>query len=198
MTSRAAVMISGRGTNMVSIARRVRSGLLDMDIRFVGCDNEQAEGLEAAASLGLRPAVFSYASRGRAEAERQMLDALKKDNVDWLVLAGFMKILSAGFIASFRGRIINIHPSLLPSFPGAHSIEKAWLSGVHVSGVTIHYVDEQVDHGPILAQEPVRILPDDTLEDFETRIHSVEHRLYPDTLALVLQGDLEPFSRGGA
>lgn len=198
MTPRAAVMISGRGTNMVSIARRVQSGLVDMDIRFVGCDNPQAGGLEAAASLGLTTAVFSYASRNRTKAEREMLDALERDNVNWLVLAGFMKILSAGFISSFRGRIVNIHPSLLPSFPGTHAIEKAWRSGVHVSGVTVHYVDEQVDHGPILAQEPVRIHPDDTLEDFETRIHSVEHRLYPDTLALLLQGNLEPFSRGGA
>ena len=119
---------------------------------------------------------------GRAEAEQVLAHRLEEEGVEWVVLAGFMRILSSSFVERFPGRIINIHPSLLPSFPGTQSILEAWEYGVRVTGVTVHIVDGQVDHGPILSQVPVSVEPQASLEALEAAIHAAEHELYWRTL----------------
>ncbi len=117
-------------------------------------------------------------------------ETIKQKKIDWIVLAGFMKILSSSFVKQFPGRIVNIHPSMLPAFPGAHAIRDALTAGADCSGVTIHIVDEFVDHGPILAQEEVPIHPGDTEESLAERVHAVEHRLYPHTLQALFHEDV--------
>lgn len=178
---RIAILISGSGTNMLALAEAVASGELDAEIAFVGSDQENAAGLAKARQLGLGTKYFSY-KEGKESAERAIIRAAEDAGVCWIVLAGYMRILSPAFVARFRHRLINIHPSLLPSFPGAHGIEDAWKYGVKITGVTIHEVDELVDHGAILAQEAIEIEESDTLKTLEEKIHRVEHKLYKATL----------------
>lgn len=178
---RIAILISGSGTNMLALAKAVASGELNAEIVFVGSDMESAAGLDKARHLGLETRHFSY-KEGKENAERAIIKAAEDAGVRWIVLAGYMRILSPAFVRRFKHRIINIHPSLLPSFPGAHGIEDAWKYGVKITGVTIHEVDELVDHGAILAQEAVEIADDDTLTTLEEKIHRVEHKLYKATL----------------
>ena len=118
------------------------------------------------------------------------METIARERIDWIVLAGFMRILSGDFVRRFRGRIVNIHPSLLPAFPGAHAIEDALEAKADFTGVTVHIVDELVDHGPVMAQEEVPIYPGDSLETLSERIHAVEHRLYPRTLQQLLHEDI--------
>ena len=126
--------------------------------------------------------MFFYKRDGRNSAEEAIAKAVEETKTDWIILAGFMKILSPAFVKRFPDRIINIHPALLPAFPGAHGIRDAWEAKAGHTGVTVHVVDEEVDHGRILAQERVDILPDDTIEMLEEKIHRVEHRIYSETL----------------
>lgn len=179
---RIAILISGRGSNMVALTERVRSGDLEAQIAFVGSDRADASGISKAQEMGLPVALFPYREMGRTAAEDALAERLEREGVDWIVLAGFMRILSTTFVERFQGRIINIHPSLLPSFPGTDSIREAWEYGVRVTGVTVHIVDGQVDHGPILAQVPVPVVPGKSLEDLESSIHAAEHELYWSTL----------------
>ncbi len=195
MTPRMAILISGRGSNMVALARKCVAGDLSAEIAFVGSDRERAPGLETARSLGLATAVFSYEEMGRDRAERQLEEALLSGAVQWIVLAGFMRVLSAPFVSAFPQSIVNIHPSLLPAFPGMRSIQEAFDYGVRVTGVTVHLVDRQVDHGPILAQEPVLVRHGDTLGDLEERIHAVEHDLYWRTLRDLFAGSFQSDGR---
>ncbi len=188
MTPRMAILISGRGSNMEALARRCIAGDLAADIAFVGSDRERAPGLEIARSLGLATAVFPYEELGRPRAEGQLEETLRSEAVSWVVLAGFMRVLSAPFVSAFANSIVNIHPSLLPAFPGMRSIREAYDHGVRVTGVTVHLVDRQVDHGPILAQEPVRVHDGDTLGTLEERIHATEHDLYWRTLRDLFAG----------
>lgn len=176
-----AILISGSGTNMLALAESAASGELDAEIAFVGSDLEDAAGLAKARQLGLETKYFSY-KEGKESAERAIIKAADDAGVCWIVLAGYMRILSPAFVARFKHRLINIHPSLLPSFPGAHGIEDAWKYGVKITGVTIHEVDELVDHGAILAQEAVEIEDGDTLKTLEKKIHRVEHKLYKATI----------------
>ncbi|MDR1021578.1 MAG: phosphoribosylglycinamide formyltransferase [Synergistaceae bacterium] len=188
---RAVILISGNGTNMAEIVKAQRRGDLDADIALVISDNADAPGLRRAEGFGCRTAVTPYAAGvPREENERGILEAIAQSGADWIVLAGFMRILSGDFVRRFPGRIVNIHPSLLPAFPGAHAIKDAFMARADFTGVTIHIVDELVDHGPVIAQEEVPILPGDTLETLEARIHAVEHRLYPKTLQALLNEDL--------
>lgn len=179
---RIVILISGRGTNMEALVKACQSGELEADVVFVGSDRPDARGLETAKGFGLDTQVFYYKRDGRKAAEDAMADALEASKCDWIVLAGFMRILSPEFVHRFAGRIINIHPAILPSFPGAHGIRDAWDYGVKLTGVTVHIVDDQVDHGPILAQECVRRMPDDTIETLEAKIHEVEHKIYKAAL----------------
>jgi formyltetrahydrofolate-dependent phosphoribosylglycinamide formyltransferase len=190
MTAKAVILISGNGTNMAEIIRAQKSGELDADIALVISDNPNAPGLRKAKKLGCRTLVTEYAAgASREENERRIVEAIEQNDADWVVLAGFMRILSADFVRRFPGRIVNIHPSLLPAFPGAHAIKDAFEAGADITGVTIHIVDELVDHGPIIAQEEVPVLPGDTLETLETRIHATEHTLYPKALRSLFTED---------
>lgn len=183
MTPRIAILISGTGSNMEAIIRATQAGSLNAEIAVVVSDNPDAPGLAKAARAGIETASAMYLQGVPREKNEQLIvEILRQKNVDWIVLAGFMKILSADFVGRFRGRIVNIHPALLPAFPGAHAIRDALAARADMSGVTIHIVDEFVDHGPILAQEEVPIRPGDTEETLAARVHAVEHRLYPKTL----------------
>jgi formyltetrahydrofolate-dependent phosphoribosylglycinamide formyltransferase len=176
-----AILISGTGTNMEALLKAMKVGELEAEPAFVGSDKAEAKGLKTAALLGVDTKIFRY-DEGKAEAEAAIEHAVKESGADWIVLAGYMRILSANFVKKFPGKIINIHPSLLPSFPGAHGIKDAWEFGVKVTGVTVHKVDELVDHGEILAQEAVDIADNDTLESLEAKIHRIEHQIYKRTL----------------
>ena len=179
---RIAILISGTGSNMEVILKACIAGELPAEVSFVGSDNINAKGLSTAAALGAPTRVFFYKRDGRRSAEEAIARAVDETATDWIILAGFMKILSPEFVKKFPERIINIHPALLPAFPGAHGILDAWEAKAGHTGVTVHIVDEEVDHGRILAQERVDILPHDTIETLEEKIHRVEHRLYKETL----------------
>lgn len=167
---------------MEALLKASISGELPAEVSFVGSDNPDAKGLKTAEVLGAKTLVFNYKKLGRMDAEKSIANAVEETGSDWIVLAGFMKILSSDFVGRFPDRIVNIHPSLLPAFPGAHGIRDAWEAGAAYTGVTVHIVDEKVDHGRILAQERVDIIANDTAESLEERIHKVEHRIYKDTL----------------
>ncbi|MEG1602263.1 MAG: bifunctional phosphoribosylaminoimidazolecarboxamide formyltransferase/IMP cyclohydrolase [Cloacibacillus sp.] len=175
---RIAILISGTGTNMEELLRASITKELPAQVSFVGSDNLEAKGLMKAAALGASTRVFFYKRDGRSCAEEALAAAIEETHTDWIVLAGFMRILSPEFVRRFAHRIINIHPALLPAFPGAHGIRDAWEAGVAETGVTVHIVDEEVDHGPILAQQSVRREADDTIETLEAKIHAVEHKIY--------------------
>lgn len=179
---RMAILISGTGSNMEVLLRAVNSGELKACVTFVGSDNPCAKGLAVAASLGTDTKVFSYKGRARQEAEEEIAQVICETKSDWIILAGFMKILSIDFVKKFEGRVVNIHPALLPSFPGAHAIEDAFLAKAPFTGVTVHLVDSGVDTGPILAQEKVPMYEDDTIDTLSERIHKAEHKLYKETL----------------
>jgi formyltetrahydrofolate-dependent phosphoribosylglycinamide formyltransferase len=184
------ILISGSGTNMVAIINAQKNGSLNAEIPLVICDNPNAPGIQKARDLGCKTLITPYAKGvSREGSESRIVEAIVEYDIDLIVLAGFMRILSAGFVRKFSGRIINIHPSLLPSFPGAHAIKDVLEAGVEFTGVTIHVVDEQVDHGPIIAQERVAVLPGDCEESLAARIHAVEHRLYPEVLQHVLSSE---------
>ena len=184
---RIVILISGTGTNMEALLKASITGELPAQVSFVGSDRLEAKGLSTAAALGAQTRVFFYKRDGRAAAEEAIASAVEETHSDWIVLAGFMRVLSPEFVRRFKGRIINIHPALLPAFPGAHGILDAWNAGVPETGVTVHIVDEEVDHGPILAQEKVRRTAEDTLETLEAKIHAVEHQLYKRTLKEFLE-----------
>ena len=194
MTERIAILISGRGTNMEAIFDRIASGDLDASVAFVASDSQAAAGLNKASSRGIPAHVLPY-DRGKAEGERDLLSLCRENAVTWIVLAGFMRILSPDFVSRFLHRIVNIHPALLPAFRGAHAIEDAWKAGVRLTGVTVHLVDSGTDTGPILAQRAVPVHDDDTPETLEERIHGTEHDLYWNTLRGLFSGGLKPLSR---
>ena len=184
---RIAILISGTGTNMEALMKASITGELPAQVSFVGSDSITAKGLSTAAALGAPTRVFFYKRDGRKAAEEALANAIEETHSDWIVLAGFMRILSPEFVRRFAGRIINIHPALLPLFPGAHGIRDAWDAGVPETGVTVHIVDEEVDHGPILAQEKIERTPEDTLETLEAKIHAAEHRIYKAALKEFLE-----------
>ena len=188
---RLAILISGTGSNMEAIMAACDRGDLLAEIALVVSDQPEARGVKTAKKRGVETFVSPY-ERGvsRQANELPIVKALQEKNIDWIVLAGYMKILSSDFVRAFPGRIVNIHPSLLPAFPGAHAIRDALDGRADYTGVTIHIVDELVDHGPILAQEEVPIYLGDTEESLAIRIHEVEHRLYPRTLQQLLHEDV--------
>ena len=195
MTNRIAILISGNGTNMEAIFDRIASGNLDATVAFVASDNDAAVGLRKAAARSVTVFSLPYELRGKREAERVLASLCRERNVEWIVLAGFMRILSAEFISGFENRIVNIHPALLPAFSGAHAVRDAWDRGVRLTGVTVHLVDSGVDTGPILSQRAVSVLDEDTIESLEERIHATEHIQYWETLRDLFSGRLEPIKR---
>lgn len=183
---RLGILLSGRGSNFEAIAREAAAGTLDAEIALVISNVGAARGLETARTLGL-PAV-AIVSKGvpREEHDRTMIAALREARVDLVCLAGYMRLLSPAFVDAFRGRILNIHPSLLPSFPGLDAQRQALEHGVKVSGCTVHLVDEGLDRGPIVLQAAVPVLDDDTVESLSARILREEHRLYAEAIRLTL------------
>lgn len=187
-----AVFASGRGTNLAAIIKVKDKGLLNIDIVLVISDNKKALALKRAQRAGIK-AVFIDPARfsAREEFEQEMIKALEQETVDLIVLAGFMRILSPGFVSRFANKIINIHPALLPSFKGAHAIKDAFDYGVKVTGVTVHFVDENMDHGPIIIQKALTLDKDETPESLEAKIHKIEHKIYPEAIGLFVQGRLK-------
>ena len=167
--SRLGVLLSGRGSNFQAIAARVSAGEIPAEIAVVIANRPDAPGLDAARSLGLKAVSLPSKGLDRESYDRQLIATLKEHNVDWVILAGYMRILSAEFIRAFPQRILNIHPSLLPSFPGLDAQHQAFDYGVKISGCTVHFVDEHLDHGPIVMQAQVPVDPSDTAETLSAK-----------------------------
>ena len=188
---RVAILASGNGSNFEALAHQFQAGLLPGELIFVFSDHHDAYVLERARRLNVR--AFSFEVKefaNKAAYEKALLQLLQEQQIDLIVLAGYMRIIGKTLLSHYSNRILNIHPSLLPSFPGLHGIKDAYEYGVKVTGVTVHLVDDGVDTGPIIAQEPVMILPEDSLESLEEKIHQTEHRLYPKVLRdVLLQSD---------
>lgn len=180
-------MGSGRGTNFEAIVNYIREKSLPIEVTLCITDNPKAGIVGRARRLGVPVKILDYKAIGDKEIyNRMLLELLRNTPFDLLVLAGYMRILPPEIVNEFRGRIVNVHPSLLPAFPGLRAIERAIAHGVKVTGVTVHFVDEGVDTGPIIDQEAVRIEEGDTLESLEEKIHRVEHRLYPRVIERLL------------
>ena len=185
MAFRVAVLVSGEGTNLQAILDTVH-GRDGIDVAGVAASRADARGLERAAAAGVDHAAFEIAGyAGRPERDRAMGDWLEQRGVELVVLAGFMEILGSEFIRRFEGRIVNVHPSLLPAFPGVQAIEKAVEHGVKVTGVTVHFVDEGVDSGPIVLQEALELPYPRDIVQIEERIHEIEHQLLPRAVRLI-------------
>lgn len=184
---RLGILLSGRGSNFEAIARNIREGRLDAEIAVVISNVPSAPGLATARELGLE--AVSIPSKGipREEHDRRLIEELRLRQVDLVCLAGYMRLLSAALVDAFRGRILNIHPSLLPAFPGLHAQKQALDYGVKITGCTVHLVDEGLDSGPILLQAAVRVEPGDTEETLSARILREEHRLYSAAIQMVLE-----------
>jgi phosphoribosylglycinamide formyltransferase-1 len=182
------VLVSGRGSNLQALIDAQRRGQLGGEIAVVVSNVEGAEGLERARRAGI-PAVFrDHRGRPREQFDAEVVEILRAHGVELVCLAGFMRLLSPVFVQAFPGRILNVHPALLPSFPGRNAQRQALEHGVKVSGATVHVVDEGEDTGPIVAQEAVPVLPGDDEAALALRILEAEHRLYPRAARLLLEG----------
>jgi len=192
---RLGILLSGHGSNFEAIADRIVSGTLNAEIGVVISNVESARGLERARVRGLNAVYIPSHNRSREEFDREAIDVLRKHNVSIVVLAGFMRILSSVFLEAFPDGILNIHPALLPSFPGADAQLKALEHGVKFSGCTVHFVNEALDGGPIVLQAVVPVADDDTVETLSARILKEEHRIYSEAIELVLSGKCEIHGR---
>lgn len=185
------VFASGNGSNFQAIAEASIKGILKAKLKLLVCDNPRAFVLNRAKKFKVKTFLINPRDyRNKKYFEDAIIRNLKAEKIDLIVLAGFMRILSPYFVKQYKYRIINIHPALLPSFKGAHAIKDAFDYGVKLSGVTVHFVDEQMDHGPIILQEPLRVKDKDTLESLEKKIHQLEHKVYAQALNLFLSGKL--------
>lgn len=187
--ARVAVLLSGRGSNFAALARAMAAGEVPAEIVLVFSNRPDAPGLALARDLGLPTAAIPGAGRERADYDRLVVAELRRAGAEWVCLAGYMRLLSGVFLAAFPGRVLNIHPSLLPAFPGLEAQRQALEYGVKFSGCTVHWVDETVDGGPILAQAVVPVLDDDDEARLAARILEQEHQLYPRALRLALSGE---------
>lgn len=182
------ILLSGRGSNFEAIAHNVAAGKLAAEIAVVISNREGAPGIEKARARGLEARVIPSKGLEREAYDRQVVAVLEERQVDLVCLAGFMRLLSPHFIEKFRSRILNIHPSLLPAFPGLEAQRQALEHGVKYSGCTVHFVDENLDAGPIILQAVVPVFDDDTVETLSARILREEHRVYSEAISLVLAG----------
>ncbi len=187
-----AVLASGNGTNLQAlIDAQAKGELAGGEINIVISDNPDAFALKRAEKAGIKTFVLKAAAgESREEYDKKIVKKLKEEMVELVVLAGFMRILSDHFVNSFRNKMMNIHPALLPSFKGAHGIKDAFDHGVKATGVTVHFVTSELDSGPIILQKSVSVEENDTLDTLEEKIHKVEHRLYPEAVRLFVQGKL--------
>lgn len=187
-----AVLCSGSGTNLQAIIDKVKSGYIPARIALVVSDKADAFALERAKKAGIQTLALDKKDfKSREDFDKKILEELGKKKVDLVVLAGFMRLLGPGFIEKYRNRIINVHPALLPSFKGTHGIKDAMDHGAKVTGVTVHFVDEKLDNGPVIAQAAVEIKEDDSEESLLERVHKEEHRLYPEAVKLFVEGRLK-------
>ncbi len=191
MRKRIAVFASGFGSNLEALIDFSTSHDINGDIVLVFSNNKDAFALKRAKKRKIK-AVFMDPSKyaDRKQYDKKIVELLKKEKIDLVVLAGYMFVLSSDFVREFRNKILNIHPALLPSFKGTHSIKDAYQYGVKVTGVTVHFVNEELDKGPIILQEAVNIDKNDSLEELEEKIHNVEHRIYPLAVKYFCEGKL--------
>jgi len=182
------ILLSGRGSNFFAIAEAIKSGKLAAEIAVVISNVADAPGLERAREIGLTAAVFVSRGRKRAEHDADVAACLREHNAELVILAGYMRLLSPEFIGAFPNRILNIHPSLLPAFPGLDAQTQAFDYGCKVAGCTVHFVDEQLDHGVIVLQRSIPVLDHDDAHSLADRILDEEHLAYPEAIARVISG----------
>jgi phosphoribosylglycinamide formyltransferase-1 len=188
MKKRLGILLSGRGSNFEAIANNIDAGRLEAEIAVVISNRPEARGLEIARQRGLNAVCIPSKGLDREVYDRMVVAELRKHQVDLVCLAGFMRLLSAYFVREFPMAILNIHPGLLPSFPGLDAQHQALEHGVKISGCTVHFVDEFLDHGPIIVQRAVPVLEDDTVETLSARILVEEHQAYTEAIRIVLSG----------
>ncbi|MBN2453856.1 MAG: phosphoribosylglycinamide formyltransferase [Candidatus Omnitrophica bacterium] len=187
-----AVLCSGNGSNLQAIIDGVKSGYIPAEIALVVSDRKDAYALVRAREAGVYRLALSIGDfKSREDFDREIMKNLKARGVDLVVLAGYMRLLSPEFIREYSDRVINIHPALLPSFKGTHAIRDALKYGVKVTGVTVHFVDEELDNGPVILQKAVDIREDDNEETLLERVHKEEHKLYPEAIKLFAEGKLK-------
>jgi len=191
-----AVFASGKGTNFGAIIRAVKSGKIKASLSLLVCDQPKAGVIGRAKRAGVKVALVKREGfPAKKDFENKIIAHLEENKIDLIVLAGFMRLLTPEFVGKYKGRILNIHPALLPSFKGTEAIKDAFDYGVKVTGVTVHFVDEEMDHGPIILQKALPIEEDDTLESLESKVHKLEHRLYPEAIRLFVEGKLRSEGR---
>ncbi len=186
-----AVFASGHGSNLQAIIDALKKKKIKTRLALVVCDRKDARALQRAAKAKIPSVLIDPQSFPNRELfDREAVKHLEAARIDFIVLAGFMRILSPYFIKAYEGKILNIHPSLLPAFKGAHAIRDAFAHAVKVTGVTVHFVTEELDHGPIILQESLAVSSQDTLASLEKKIHGLEHKLYPKAIDLFARGRL--------
>lgn len=189
---RIGVLLSGRGSNFLAIARNIREGrLTNVEIAVVISNVADAAGLTAAKELGLPTALYVSKGRPRADHDQDLIGCLREHKVDLVCLAGYMRLLSPSFITAFPNKILNIHPSLLPAFPGLDAQQQAFDYGVKIAGCTVHFVDEHLDHGAIILQRAIPVLESDDAHTLSGRILVEEHIAYTEAIARVASGEYE-------
>jgi phosphoribosylglycinamide formyltransferase 1 len=186
-----AVFASGRGSNFSAIVKAIKQNKIKVKLRILVCDQPQAPVIKRAQTAGVRVVLVQREDFfSRLDFEAAIIQRLENYKIDFIALAGFMRLLSPDFVKRYRNRIMNIHPSLLPAFKGAQAIRDAFGARVDSTGVTVHFIDEKVDHGPIILQQKIKIRSQDTLTSLERRIHLLEHKLYPQAIKLFISGKL--------
>ena len=187
-----AVFISGTGTNMVAIHNAIKDGALDATIELIVSSNDYAKGIDYARNEGLDLFVFTPADYDDPEAvDARIVEALEEHDIEYVAMAGYMRKVTPVLLDAFPNRVVNLHPALLPKHRGAHAIQDAFEAGDEVTGITIHFANEEYDKGPIIFQHEVPVLPDDTIDDLETRIHAAEHEYYPQVLQQIARGEVQ-------
>lgn len=191
------VLISGSGTNLQSFIDEIAAGNLDAEIVLVVSSRPNAYGIQRAQAANIPVLVMSKDEYANPEAaDAKIVSALQQAGAQYVFMAGYMRMVTPVMLNAFPNRVVNLHPALLPSFKGAHGIQEAFDAGVKYTGVTVHFANAEYDKGPIIAQEPVAVLEDDTVDTLEARIHEVEHRLYPATAQLIAQGRVSVTAAG--
>ena len=194
-----AVFASGRGSNFSAIAKAIKQNEIKAKLRILVCDQPQALVIKRTQILGVQVVLVKRQDfSSRLNFETAIIQRLKNYKIDLIVLAGFMRLLSPDFVKRYRNRIMNIHPSLLPAFKGCQAIRDAFQARADSTGVTVHFVDKEVDHGPIILQQKIKIRNKDTLASLEKRIHSLEHKLYPQAIKLFVSGKIKSLRKNKA
>ncbi len=191
MALKIAVLASGNGSNLQAILDKHAAGVLDVDIRLVLCNRKGAHALERAQTAGIPALCLPHVEYPDRESfDRAMIAAIRESGADTIVLAGYMRLLTPAFLQAFAGRVINIHPAILPAFAGVRGAADAREYGVKITGCTVHFVDEIMDHGPVIIQAAVPVNPEEDVETLKERIHAMEHRIYPQAIQWIAQNRL--------